>query len=116
MADRIVAVPATGVEILYRVVAPGGATEDDVRGHRDLPRRRPLPPSTPWLLLAGVSMFDTPAGALRVARRRPAGLACVRLRSDVGIHLARTGGIGHFTVWGAPSVLVACVEGVDQAS
>ena len=60
MAERIVASPATGAEVLYRVVSVAGATIDDFRGRRDLPRNRPLPPDTPWLLLAGVSMFDTP--------------------------------------------------------
>jgi hypothetical protein len=115
MVGPIVARPPTGAEILYRVVDAGGATTDDLRGRRDLPRR-PLPPDTPWLLLAGVSMFDTPDGALHVARRRPAGLARVRLAVDAGIHFARTGRHGHFTIWGAPSTLVGCVERVDPAS
>ncbi len=116
MAERIVASPATGAEVLYRVVSVAGATIDDFRGRRDLPRNRPLPPDTPWLLLAGVSMFDTPVAALRIAQRRPAGLAHVRLKVDVGIHFARTGRPGHYTVWGAPSMLVACVQQIDRAS
>jgi len=114
MAERIVASPATGAEVLYRVVSVAGAAIDDFRGRRDLPRNRPLPPDTPWL--HGVSTFDTPVAALRIAQRRPAGLAHVRLKVDVGIHFARTGRPGHYTVRGAPSVLVACVQQIDRAS
>jgi hypothetical protein len=102
MAERIVASPATGAEVLYRVVSVDGAAIDDFRGRRDLPRTRPLPPDTPWLLLAGVSMFDTPAAALRIAQRRPAGLAHVRLKVDVGIHFARTGRPGALHGLGRP--------------
>jgi len=116
MAQRIVASPATGAELLYRVVAADGPLIDDFRGRRDFPRQRALPADTPWLLLAGVSMFDTPEAALHVARRRPAGLARVRLKPDLGIHFARTGRSGHYTVWGAPSVLIDCVEHFDRAS
>jgi hypothetical protein len=47
MAERIVASPATGTEVLYRVVSVGGAAIDDFRGRRDLPRTRPLAPDTP---------------------------------------------------------------------
>jgi hypothetical protein len=116
MAQRIVAMPATGAELLYRVVSADGASIDDFRGRRDLPRRRALPADTPWLLLAGVSMFDSSTGALQVARRRPAGLARLRLKPNVGVHFAQTGRPGHYTVWGAPSVLVGCVEHFDRAS
>jgi hypothetical protein len=116
MAQRIVAAPATGAELLYRVVSADGPSPDDFRGRRDFPRRRPLPTDTPWLLLVGISMFDTPEGALRIARRRPAGLAQVRLKPDLGIHFAMTGRPGHYSVWGAPSVLIDCVEEFDRAS
>ncbi len=71
-----------------------------------------MPADTPWLLLAGLSMFDTEAGVLRVARQRPVSLARVRLTPRRGIHLAATGARGHRTVWGAPTVLLECVEQV----
>lgn len=116
MAQPIVAASATGAELLYRVVSTDGPELDDFRGRRELPRRRPVSPDTPWLFLAGVSMFDTPEGALQIARRRPAGLVRVRLKPDLGIHFAPTGRRGHYTVWGAPSVLNDCVEQFDQAS
>ena len=51
-----------------------------------------------------------------VARRRPAGLVHVRLKPNLGIHFAPTGRRGHYTVWGAPSVLNDCVEQFDRAS
>ncbi len=116
MSHEIVAVPATGAEVVYRVVSADGPSSDAFRGRRDFPRRRPLPRDTPWLLLVGVSTFDTPQGALRIAQRRPAGLARMRLQPDLGIHFARTGRPGHFTVWGAPSVLIDCIEHFDRAS
>jgi hypothetical protein len=78
MAERIVASLATGAEVLYRVVSVGGAAIDDFRGRRDLPRTRPLPPDTPWLLLAGVSMFDTrPQRCGSLSGDRQGWLACV---------------------------------------
>jgi hypothetical protein len=112
---RIVAEPAAGDEVLYRIVRAQEPAMDDFRGRRELPRRRPVSADTPWLLLAGVSMFETPTGALRIARRRPAWLAQIRLRAGAGIHFARGGTRGHVTVWGAPSILASCVERVDEA-
>jgi hypothetical protein len=109
---RIVADAATGGEVLYRLLRATAPVVDDFRGRRDLPRGRPVPADTPWLLLAGVSMFDTQVGALRVARQRPATLARVRLAPRRGVHLAATGARGHRTVWGAPSILLECVEQV----
>ncbi len=115
MNSEIILAPATGAEVLYRIVSVDQPTAEDFRGHRDPPRRRPVTPDTPWVLLAGVSMFDTPAQALRIARRRPAGLARVRLRPEVGIHFVRTGRQGHHAVWGAPAVLLDCVEMTERA-
>lgn len=112
---RIVAEPATGGEVLYRIVGAQESTADEFRGRRDLRGRRPVSADTPWLLLAGVSMFETPAGALRIARRRPAWLAQIRLRAGAGIHFARTGTRGHVTVWGAPSTLAGCADRVNEA-
>jgi hypothetical protein len=101
MSQRIVAAPATGADLLYRVVSRDGPQLDDFRGCRELPRHRPVPPETPWLLLVGISMFDTPQAALQIARRRPAGLARVRLQPDLGIHFAATAGAAT-TPYGAP--------------
>jgi hypothetical protein len=116
VSNELVLVPAAGTEVLYRLARGEPATVDDFRGRRDLSRDRRFPAHTPWVLLAGVSMFDTEQGALKVARRYPATIARVRLRTEVGIHLARSGGRGHFTIWGAPSVLIDCVEATDRAT
>ncbi|HSZ69306.1 MAG TPA: hypothetical protein VK756_02990 [Solirubrobacteraceae bacterium] len=106
---QITALPAKG-ELLYRVVRAERPRMEDFRSHREQPRRRPVPASTPWLLLVGVSMFDTREAALQIARRRPAWVAELRLTAGRGIQVAVTGSYGHRTVWGDPDVLSACVE------
>jgi len=106
---QIVAKPAQR-EVLYRVVRADRPRAEDFRSHREQPRRRPVAAGTPWLLLVGVSMFDTREGALQIARRRPAWVAELRLVAGRGIHMAVTGSCGHRTVWGDPDVLAACVE------
>jgi len=106
---QIVAQPARD-EMLYRVVHAEQPRVEDFRSHRERPRRRPVAAGTPWLLLVGVSMFDTREGALQIARRRPAWVAELRLATGRGIHVAATGSHGHRTVWGDPDVLAACVE------
>jgi hypothetical protein len=106
---QIIAQPARD-EVLYRVVRAERPRVEDFRSHREQPRRRPVPASTSWLLLVGVSMFDTREGALQIARRRPASVAEMRLTAGRGIHTAVTGSYGHRTVWGDPDVLAACVE------
>jgi hypothetical protein len=107
-----VAEPATGAEVLYRVVALPGATPDNFRGERNLPknRPRPVPPDTPWLYLAGVSTWDSEAGALGITVRRPQRVARLILKVDVGIHFERNGAPGHYDVWGAPNVLYDCID------
>lgn len=107
-AASILAKPANG-EVLHRLVRGDLPCTADFCSHRDRPRRRPVAPGTPWLFVVGVSMFDTHAGALQVARLRPACVAQVRLVADIGIHLASTGSRGHRTVWGDPDLLVDCV-------
>jgi hypothetical protein len=111
---KIVAEPARG-ETLYRVMRAGQPRAEDFRSHRERPRKRPVAAGTPWLLLVGVSMFDTREGALQIARRRPAWIAELQLTADQGIHVAATGSHGHRTVWGDPDVLVTCVQACDVA-
>lgn len=110
----ITAEPARG-EVLYRLVSGDRPRVEDFMSHRDRPRRRPVPAGTPWLLVVGVSMFDTRARALEVARRRPAWVAELHLAPRRGIHRALTGSAGHHTVWGDPRALEACVRVCDMA-
>ena len=111
---EIVAKPAAG-HVLYRLVRDASGRVEDFRSHRDRTPRRPVPAGTPWLLLVGVSMFDSPAGALAVARRRPAWIAEVRLRAGLGIHVASTGPPGHHTVWADPRALASCIDSWREA-
>lgn len=111
---QIAARPAQG-DILYRVVRTDQPSSEDFRSHREQARKRPAPEGTPWLLVVGVSMFDTRDGALQIALRRPAWIAELRLAASRGIHVATTGSRGHRTVWGDPGVLAACVHTCDVA-
>jgi hypothetical protein len=112
---EIVAKPAQE-ETLYRVVRTSQPRVEDFRCHREQPRRRPLPAFSPWLLVVGVSMFETREGALQIARRRPAWIAEVRLPAGQGIHVAATGSLGHRTVWAESDALAACVQACDMAA
>jgi hypothetical protein len=112
---QIVAQPAQG-EALYRVVRTDQSRAEDFRCHREQPRRRPVPVGTPWLLVVGVSMFDTREGALQIARRRPTWIAELHIPAGQGVHVAATGSRGHRTVWGDPETLAACVRACDVAA
>lgn len=91
---QIAARPAQG-DILYRVVRIDQPSSEDFRSHREQAHRRPAPEGTPWLLVVGVSMFDTRDGALQIARRRPAWIAELRLAASRGIHVAGIAGSPH---------------------
>jgi hypothetical protein len=62
-----------------------------VRGGRRFPAERPI-------LHAGLSMFETVEQAVSRARRTPRIVAAVRL-SGPDVHVAKTLGPGHYTVW-----------------
>jgi hypothetical protein len=111
----VIAVPSPGID-LYRLV-PG----PDLTTEHFLPRvvnaRRPLRVEvarTPYVLLVGISTWLTDA-TCRAHARDPgtAFVAHLRLPARREIVVARTGrAVGHVTVWGDPSVLVACVNQV----
>jgi hypothetical protein len=87
--------------------------ESDWRSHYELgeePRRFEIRNA---LTHFGVSMFDRPENARRLAQRWPRlGLfiAEIELGGELGIWFAETGSVGHFTVWGRPTELQRCVR------
>jgi hypothetical protein len=99
MVESIVASPATGAELLTassRRTAPRRRTFGVSATSRDGGRCRS---TRLGFCVAGVSMFGTSEASLQIARCRPAGVAHVRLEVGRGIHFARTGRPGHYTVW-----------------
>ena len=103
-------VPAQGGETFYRLLRGRRPEARDLYSARELGRRAPS--RTLWVVFVGVSMFDSPEGALAVARRRPAIVAQVALPAGRGVSYARTAGQGHYTIWGAPEDLLAAVVDV----
>lgn len=103
-------VSAQGGETFYRLLRAEQPQVRDFYSVRELGRR--LPHRTPWLIAVGISVFDSPEGALAVARRRPAIVARVALPEGRGISYAKTAGEGHYTLWAAPEDLLAAVVDV----
>jgi len=100
--DAVVAVTSQEDLILHRLVREdppelGAFVSKLVRGGRRFPAETPI-------LHAGLSMFETVEQAVSRARRTPRIVAAVRL-SGPDIHVAKTLGAGHYTVWGDTEVL-----------
>jgi hypothetical protein len=72
------------------------------------------------VLHMAVSMFEDREVVLRLARRRPdrvgTHLAQLRLLPDRGICVAHNGSRGHWSIWGVPARLAACVVDVADIS
>ena len=95
--DAVVALTSEDELVLHRLVREdppdlAAFVSKLVRGGRRFPAERPI-------LHAGLSMFATVDQAVSRARRIPKIVAAVRL-SGPDIHIAKTLGPGHFTVWG----------------
>lgn len=94
--------------VVWRTTRTDPPTEDDFLSHRarGLPRRGAT--IERW---EGVSTFDDPAIAASMARRYGHGayLARLTLSPDGPVRWEQTGGPGHYTLWGLPSEILACV-------
>jgi hypothetical protein len=68
------------------------------------------------VLYMAVSMFESRDAVLRLARSRPSRIGThlleVDLRPGLGPCAARTGASGHWSIWGVPTQLLACVTDV----
>jgi hypothetical protein len=95
-SDAVVALPAAG-QVLYRLASNPLEESDFVSlAHRGKPpfKKRPM------LMHAGLSMFEQIAQAKSRSNRSPVVVAEVRLDPGFQFYLAKTYGIGHYTVWG----------------
>ena len=101
----MLALPSDGAA-LFRLVWNDPPEPEDFRSFVQM---RGLPfkgdPSAAIVLLQGVSMFATPSQALSRARKEPKIVAMISLEAGRGIHVAKTFGAGHYTVWGDPEQL-----------
>lgn len=101
---------------LYRIVRSNPPTLQDVMSNRTL-GREPLRPDPEVLRLwDGISVFDSARGARRQARQAPwrgnGFIATLVLQPEI-FRLEKTRGVGHFTLWGEPHDILACVRKVE---
>ncbi len=112
-ADTVVgAVRWTGRDVLFRLVREDPPRVRDF--HSGLMNGRPLVRRDDMgLLHQGVSMFDTPGGALSRALGR-AFVAAVELEEGFGFTVAKTFCQGHYTIWGDPERLARTARVVES--
>jgi hypothetical protein len=112
-ADVFLAVPASG-QVVYRLVRKDKAPVDSYRS-RMVSGKGSLPRSAPAIDHAGISTFLTVEQAKSRATKYASWVTRLELRQDAGIHIAKTGTAGHYTVWGDPKVLQKMATTVDEA-
>jgi hypothetical protein len=102
--------------VFYRVVRTAPPTLRDFTSNAAL--GRPLLDPTPEnrRLWAGLSFWATMAQARRNARRyrnQGAFIATVVIEDGAAVRVEKTRGPGHYTLWGLPHTLLACVVSVE---
>lgn len=108
--------PETRTVALYRIVRSNPPTLRDMTSNKAL-GREPLRPEPEVLRLwDGISVFDSASGARRQARQGPwrgQGFIATLVIPPEGFRLEKTRGNGHFTLWGEPHDILACVRDVE---
>ena len=107
--DAHVALAGAG-QVVYRRLAGAMSGPKDFRSDRD--RGRPHNDDEPWIEHAGLSVFDSAEGAVDVVLRFPVFVAEFALPADAQCSIAKTGPLGHYTVWGDPEILASSVTKV----
>ena len=105
---------------LFRIVrgSESSVLEDAMRSHYELGRPPRGPENRAAAIHMAISMFDSRRTAAQLAARVPklgGHLAEVDLQPGIGICVAKTGGPTHWSVWGRPAQLAACVSDVGVA-
>lgn len=109
---------ADNVITLYRIIRTDSPTVDDMRSYAELgiPLRRDDPASR--RRARGISLFDSLEQARRQARGKPwlgdAFIATLEMPAD-RFRIERTGGRGHYTLWGEPHAILSHVRRVEHA-
>lgn len=103
--------------VLFRICGPRDAPTflDALRSHYELDRPPRGPENRAVAIHMALSMFDSPDVARQLAARVPTlggHIATVELQPDLGICVAKTGGPAHWSVWGRPPQLAACITDV----
>ena len=127
MPDRTSTIRHVAVHVLlepmrlYRIVPERESSgfEDAFRSHYELDRPPRGPENRAAVIHMAVSMFDEFGVAEAMAQRIPklgGRIATMDLEPDAGICVAKTGSPAHWSVWGRPPQLVACVAEVESIS
>lgn len=90
-------------DVLYRLVREDQATVYSFQS-RALKGRGKLPEGDANLH-TGISMFDSPEAAVSRGGRYPSYVAEVKIPAGLAIHVAKTLGRGHYSVWADPRIL-----------
>lgn len=97
----------------FRIVRSDPPTLDDFRSHAARGRvLRPGADAETGRLWSGVSVYATEAQGRRHAKSSPmlgTYLAELEISEPGTIQCERTGGHGHYTLWGEPAELLRCV-------
>ena len=103
----IVSHPVAGT--FYRLIRNSPPTRSDFLSRKE----RGVPPRGAELndpfLYEGLSAWDSPEAAARVAIRRPAFIAVLQIAVDRHVVVRQTLKPGHYTLRGTPETLLACV-------
>jgi hypothetical protein len=114
---------SVGVEVvveprrLFRIcrAEDDDAFGDAFRSNYELGRPPRGPEGRVAVIHMALSMFDSPDIAQQIATRFPKigdHIAVVDLRPDLGLCVAKTGAPSHWSVWGRPDHLAACIISV----
>lgn len=125
MAERMSLLRRIDVQVLeseQRLFRISHARDDEaflecLRSHYELQRPPRGPEHRAAVIHMALSMFDSREIARQLAVRVPklgGHIATVDLRPDLGICIAKTGGPAHWSVWGRPAQLEACIVDVEQ--
>lgn len=107
----MLAVPGDG-DALYRLVRTDQRSIESFRSRAQ--RGRGKLPSGGAIFHMGLSMFSTANAAASRGGKYPSKIYRVTLPHDPDIHVAKTRGVEHYTVWGEPTKLEQAAQDTGQ--
>ena len=109
--DAVMAVVGNG-DILYRLVRLDQPVVEAFTPRAS--RGRGRAPRGPVILHVGLSMFSSASAAASRGGKYRSMIAEVTLPRDPDIHVAKTFGAEHYTVWGDPAILAGSARDTGQ--